>query len=105
MNALIVDDELLELEQLEYMLQSECPNWKIYKAADANQAHDINRSFPIQLAFLDINLPGKSGLEFGEELREINQEVDIIMVTASQNFNYTQQSIRIGVFNQANHRK
>jgi response regulator of citrate/malate metabolism len=49
------------------------------------------------LAFLDINLPGKSGLEFGEELRKINQEVDIIIVTACQNINYAQQSIRIGV--------
>ncbi|MED1468881.1 AraC family transcriptional regulator [Bacillus salipaludis] len=96
-NVLIVDDEPLELEQMEYMLQSECPKWKIYKAADANQAHEINRNFSIQLAFLDINLPGKSGLEFGEELRKINQEVDIIMVTACQNFNFAQQSIRIGV--------
>ena len=97
MNVLLLDDEHLELEQLEYLLQSEFPLWTIFKAADASQAHTINLNNNIDLAFLDINLPGKSGLEFGEELRKINKDVEIIMVTACQDFRYAQQSIRIGV--------
>lgn len=97
MNVLLLDDEPLELEQLEYMLQSEFPLWKFFKAADASQAHSINLNHDIGLAFLDINLPGKSGLEFGEELRQSNKDVAIIMVSACQDFSYAQQSIRIGV--------
>lgn len=97
MNVLLLDDEPLELEQLEYLLQSKFPLWTFFKAANAVQAHSICLHHPIHLAFLDINLPGKSGLEFGEELRTINNHVDIIIVTACQNFSYAQQSIRIGV--------
>ncbi|WHY01959.1 helix-turn-helix domain-containing protein [Neobacillus sp. DY30] len=97
MNVLLLDDEPLELEQLEYMLLSEFPRWKLYKAANASQANSINQNHEINLAFLDINLPGKSGLEFGEELRQSNKDVEIIMVTACQDFSYAQQSIRIGV--------
>lgn len=97
MNVLLLDDEPLELEQLEYLLLSEFPSWKFYKASDASQAHSINLNHEIDLAFLDINLPGKSGLEFGEELRQSNKEVEIIIVTACQDFSYAQQSIRIGV--------
>jgi two-component system, response regulator YesN len=97
MNVLLLDDEPLELEQLEYMLHTEFPLWKFFKAADASQAHSINLNYDINLAFLDINLPGKSGLKFGEELRQSNKDVEIIMVTACQDFNYAQQSIRIGV--------
>lgn len=97
MNVLLLDDEPLEIEQLEYLLQSEFPLWKFFKASNANQAHSINLNHDIDLAFLDINLPGKSGLEFGEELRQSNKDVEIIMVTACQNFSYAQQSIRIGV--------
>ncbi|MBV7505524.1 AraC family transcriptional regulator [Bacillus sp. sid0103] len=97
MNVLLLDDEPLELEQLEYLLQSEFPLWKFFKAADASQAHSINLNHDIDLAFLDINLPGKSGLEFGEELRQSNKDAEIIMVTACQDFSYAQQSIRIGV--------
>lgn len=97
MNVLLVDDEPLELEQMEYMLLAEFPLWKCYTAADASQAHVINQNSPIHLAFLDINLPGKSGLEFGEELKSINDEVEIIMVTGCQDFNNAQQAIRLGV--------
>ncbi|WP_088044424.1 AraC family transcriptional regulator [Bacillus sp. EAC] len=97
MNILLVDDEPLELEQMEYMIKSIFPLWKFHKAADACQALTINQNHKINLAFLDINLPGRSGLEFGEELRSLNNDVDIIMVTAYQSFDYAQQSIRIGV--------
>jgi two-component system, response regulator YesN len=97
MNVLLLDDEPLELEQLEYLLQAEFPSWKFYKSADATQAHRISLNTDIHLAFLDINLPGKSGLEFGEELRKVNKDVEIIMVTACHDFSYAQQSIRIGV--------
>jgi len=97
MNVLLVDDEPLELEQMEYMIKTTFPLWKFYKAADACQALTINQNHKINLAFLDINLPGRSGLEFAEELRTINKEVDIIMVTAYQSFDYARQSIRIGV--------
>ncbi|GHI00563.1 response regulator transcription factor [Neobacillus kokaensis] len=97
MNVLLLDDEPLELEQLEYLLQTEFPLWKYYKAQNACQAQSICQNIDIQLAFLDINLPGKSGLEFGEELRKINKDVEIIMVTACQDFSYALQSIRIGV--------
>ncbi|MFL6561885.1 MAG: helix-turn-helix domain-containing protein, partial [Bacillus sp. (in: firmicutes)] len=41
-------------------------------------------------------LPGKSGLELAMELTR-NYSMDIIMVTAFQNFEYAQISIRIGV--------
>lgn len=97
MNVLLLDDEPLELEQLEYLLQHEFPSWNFFKASDAIQAHLIYLNHEIDLAFLDINLPGKSGLEFGEELRQSNKDIEIIMVTACQDFNYAQQSIRIGV--------
>ncbi|MBX9953481.1 AraC family transcriptional regulator [Peribacillus simplex] len=97
MNVLLVDDEPLVLEQMEYMIQSIYPFWKFHKAADACQALTLNQNHKINLAFLDINLPGRSGLEFGEDLRALNKEVEIIIVTAHQSFDYAQQSIRIGV--------
>lgn len=96
MNILLVDDEPLELEQLEYLIQKKFPNWKIFKALDASQALQIIKQHEIFLAFLDIQLPGKSGLELAKELTS-SYSMDIIMVTAFQNFEYAQASIRLGV--------
>ncbi len=96
MNIMLVDDELLELEQLEYLIQKRFPNWRFFKALDASQAMQIVKQHDIFLSFLDIQLPGKSGLELAMELTH-SYEMDIIMVTAFQNFEYAQASIRLGV--------
>ncbi|WP_423801973.1 response regulator transcription factor [Neobacillus sp. SAB-20_R2A] len=96
MNIMLVDDEPLELEQLEYLIQKKFPTWKFFKAQDASQAVQILKQHDIMLAFLDIQLPGKSGLELAAELTR-SHKMDIIMVTAIQNFEYAQTSIRLGV--------
>ena len=96
MNILLVDDEPLELEQLEYLILKKFPNWKIFKAQDASIALQIVKQHDIFLAFLDIQIPGKSGLDLAKELTK-TYTIDIIMVTAFQNFEYAQTSIRLGV--------
>ncbi|WP_107840171.1 response regulator transcription factor [Metasolibacillus meyeri] len=96
MNLLIVDDEFLEIEQLEYLIKPHFPNWHIYKAHDASQAMTLAKQHRIHLAFLDIQMPGKTGLELAKELQQL-YELDIIMVTAYQSFDYAQQAIRVGV--------
>jgi YesN/AraC family two-component response regulator len=96
MNILLVDDEPLELEQLEYLIQKAFPTWKIFKARDASKALQLVKTHGFFLAFLDIQLPGKSGLELAAELTR-SSTMDIIMVTAYQNFEYAKTSIRIGV--------
>ncbi|MBM7570051.1 response regulator transcription factor [Aquibacillus albus] len=97
MNVLLVDDELIELEQLEFMIQPLFPLWKFFKATDASKAKTICNDIKINLAFLDINLPGKSGLELGEQIKKMNSGIDIIIVTAYQEFQFAKQSIRLGV--------
>ncbi|MDF2787187.1 MAG: DNA-binding response regulator [Neobacillus sp.] len=96
MNILLVDDEPLELEQLEYLILKKFPNWKIFKAQDASIALQIVKQHDIFLAFLDIQIPGKNGLDLAKELTQ-TYTIDIIMVTAFQNFKYAQTSIRLGV--------
>lgn len=96
MNILLVDDEPLELEQLEYLIAKKFPSWTFLKARDASQALQIAKTNDIFLAFLDIQLPGKSGLELARELSH-SFTLEIIMVTAFQNFEYARSSIRLGV--------
>ncbi|WP_075619048.1 response regulator transcription factor [Paenisporosarcina indica] len=96
MNILLVDDEALELDQLEYIMKAHFSNWTFYKAVDASIAIQLAKKVKISLAFLDIQMPGKNGLELAKELKK-NYEMDIIIVTAFQSFEYAQSSLRIGV--------
>ncbi|WP_330949057.1 response regulator transcription factor [Virgibacillus sp. MG-45] len=96
MNILLVDDEKLELEQLEYLLQPYFHNQPIYKVQDVSEAMNIIKKNTIHLAFLDIQLPGRSGLELAEMLKK-SSNTKVIMVTAFQSFEYAQQALRIQV--------
>ncbi|MCG7381402.1 response regulator transcription factor [Paenibacillus sp. ACRRY] len=97
MNVLLVDDEPLELEQLEFLIQPHFPYWRLHKAADGTQANAIGQEMRIQLALLDINLPGKSGLLVAEDLRRLHPDIHIIIISAHHNFQYARQSIKLKV--------
>ncbi|NGQ97141.1 AraC family transcriptional regulator [Brevibacillus sp. SYP-B805] len=97
MNVLLVDDEPLELEQLEFLIKPEFPSWNLYKAMDSEEALTIQEKVKLDLAFLDIHLPGQSGLKLAEALRRHASDLAIIIVTAFQDFHYAKQSIRLGV--------
>ncbi|ASN06218.1 response regulator transcription factor [Virgibacillus necropolis] len=96
MNILLVDDEQLELEQLEYLLKPFFNFKSVYKAKDASRALDIVDKVAIQLAFVDIQLPGKSGLELAKQFKN-DYQIKVIMVTAFQSFEYAHQALRMGV--------
>lgn len=95
MNVLLVDDEPLELEQLALFIKPLRPRWNLYTAVDGNQASAMCKQILFQLAFLDIQLPGKSGLEVARELKIRNESADIVIVTAFQDFQYAKESIKL----------
>ncbi|WP_257349934.1 response regulator transcription factor [Pseudalkalibacillus decolorationis] len=96
MNILLVDDEQLELEQLEYLLKPYFNLGSIYQAKDASRALDIVENVAIQLALVDIQMPGKSGLELARQFKN-DYQIKVIMVTAYQSFEYAHQALRMGV--------
>ncbi|MBO8157416.1 MAG: response regulator [Bacillaceae bacterium] len=97
MNLLIVDDEPFVLEQLKYMIQERYPHWNIYAVMDGSQALDALKHHEIHLAFLDIELPGKSGLELAQMMKDQTPYTTVIILSAHQDFEYARQSIQIGV--------
>ncbi|WP_217586204.1 response regulator [Lentibacillus saliphilus] len=99
MNILLVDDEQLELDQLQYILQPYFHMENFHKAQDASEALTYANDNPIHLALIDIHLPGKSGLELVKRLKKIQTNTKIVMVTAYQSFEYAQEAIRLHVEN------
>ncbi|MDO5411148.1 MAG: response regulator [Lachnospiraceae bacterium] len=52
---------------------------------------------PVDLLFLDIYMPGMTGLEVLTEIRKLNLEVDVIMITAANDLPSISQAIRLGI--------
>jgi len=97
MKILLVDDEPLELEQLVYLIKPRWPIAQIFTAEDAFQALKLAQVQVFDIALVDINLPGKSGLELIETLQKDYPQLSFIITTAYQDFAYAKKSIQLGV--------
>lgn len=82
MRFLIVDDELFAREDLKDVLRKVDSNAHIYEAEHYEGAVDICNSNKIDVAFLDVELPGKNGIVLAKALKDICPQLNVIMVTA-----------------------
>ncbi len=82
LSVIVVDDEPLSAERLADML-ADIPNCKVLaKAANAEQALGLLDSHSPDVLFLDISMPGISGLELAKQLQGTKNPPFIVFCTA-----------------------
>jgi len=69
----------------------------LLEAANGRQALLLAEAAPVDLAFLDIRMPGLDGLQAAHELRKLCPGIHIVFVTAFDHFDYAREAIRLGV--------
>ena len=85
MKFMVVDDEILSLKNLARILGRLYPGAELVCADNYRDALLMSDD-TIQVAFLDIEMPGMSGIELAKELRKDNEKLNIIFVTAYDNY-------------------
>lgn len=88
MNILIVDDEVSALRDLARTIEKTVQDAEIKKADRALDALSLCREQEFDVVFLDIRMPGKDGLELAKEIKQVRPLINIIMVTAYQQYLY-----------------
>ena len=83
MKAIIVDDERLARQELKTMLAEHKDIEIIAECANANEAKEKINSLKPDVVFLDIQMPGKNGLELAQEL---NPLPELIFITAHDEY-------------------
>ncbi|MCQ2508003.1 MAG: response regulator [Dorea sp.] len=86
MNLILVDDELLALDALEEAVTEALPGASFESFDRASAAMDYAKKHPVDIAFLDINMRVKSGLEMAKELQEYHPDVNIIFCTGYEEY-------------------
>ena len=64
---------------------------------DTTQAYDELSDNIIDLIVSDIMMPGEDGFEFAKNVREINEEIPILFMTARDDMASKQRGFRIGI--------
>lgn len=82
MKTLIVDDEQPARDELCYMLESVCPEATLFSARNGSEAMALAREHKVDVVFLDINMPGQSGLEVAAYLSSLNKVPYVVFATA-----------------------
>ncbi|OAG28135.1 HD domain-containing phosphohydrolase [Thermodesulfatator autotrophicus] len=92
---LVVDDENLLRENLALLLSSQ-EDCEVFQARNAYEALDILKKYPIDLALIDINMPGLSGLELLRIIRKDGYQIPVILMTGYPSLDLTVEALREG---------
>jgi len=72
---------------------------EVYSALDGETALELYEKHQPDIIFVDIILPGKSGLDVAKEIREMNAKQMIVVVSASDDMGNISEAVKIGVNN------
>ena len=93
---LVVDDEHLIRWSLEQNLKKQ--GYDVVTAGNGEDALRIAREEQPDLVLLDIQLPGISGIEVLEKLKELDEDILVIMVTAHGGLDIAVNAMRLGAY-------
>lgn len=82
LRVLAVDDEAPALDELMYLLNESPEVSEVVGAADATEALRLLAEHPVDAAFLDISMPGLSGMELAAVLARYADPPSLVFVTA-----------------------
>lgn len=92
---LVVEDEReLNKTVCSYLNQN---GYETVGCLDAESAYDAMYDDMYDLIISDIMMPGIDGFEFAKSVRELNEEIPILFMTARDDFAAKQRGFRIGV--------
>lgn len=81
LRAIIVDDEELSVKRLKRILAESGEIGNCHTFQSPFEAYEYVKANPVDIAFLDISMPGLNGMKLSECLHELDDNLDIVFVT------------------------
>ena len=96
LTVLVVDDEPSNLSSLRKIFERE--QMRVLTAEDAKSALDLVRHHRIQVALIDLMMPGTSGAELLRALKEVAPDTEAVLMTAYGTVETAVQAMRDGAY-------
>ncbi|HCL99303.1 MAG: Response regulator receiver protein [candidate division CPR2 bacterium GW2011_GWC1_41_48] len=82
MKVLVTDDSAFMRAIIKAAIKEVDPNTEVLEAENGDVAVELYREHNPEMVFLDIIMPVKNGIMAMEELRELNSDLKIVIVTS-----------------------
>ena len=95
-SILVIDDEEIMREILETLLTRE--GYDVRLAASAAEGLELARSMPFDAAIVDVMMPGMDGIAALDELKKIDDDLPVLMITAFASVENAIAAMKRGAF-------
>jgi DNA-binding NtrC family response regulator len=95
-SILIIDDEEIMREILETLLSRE--GYSVRVAAGGAEGLELARSIPFDAAIVDVMMPGMDGMAVLEELKKLDDDLPVMMITAFASVENAIAAMKRGAF-------
>ena len=96
MRILVVDDEKVVRDSLTQWLRED--GYDVRSASDAKEALLMLKERPLDLALVDIKMPGMDGLELQHRIRDASPATTVIIMTAFASVDTAVQALKDGAY-------
>jgi len=93
---LVVDDQFADRETLKGILEDK--GYRVATAQDGAEAIEMVRSKHYDIIFLDVRLPGMDGVETFEQVKKIDPQATVIMMTGYTEEDLVKRAITQGAY-------
>ncbi|MFH1925682.1 MAG: response regulator [Chloroflexota bacterium] len=94
--VLVVDDHFADRETLKAILEEK--GYRVATAADGNEAIEMVRSRHYDIIFLDVRLPDMTGFETFEQVKKIDPQATVIMMTGYAEEDLIKSAVEAGAY-------
>lgn len=92
---LVVDDECGPRESLRLILES---RYSVRTAGDGSSALEILSAESVDVVTLDLKMPGEGGIDTFHRIREIDPNIEVIIITGYGSYHSAVRALRLGAF-------
>lgn len=98
-NILVTDDEQIVIDSLSFIINKNfAEEAKAFTALSGTEAIEIVMKENIDIMFMDINMPGLSGLETVSVITKLKPNIVFVILSAFDRFQYAQEAINLGAY-------
>jgi signal transduction histidine kinase len=94
-HILVVDDEMGPRESLKMILN---PYYTVHIAERGGQAIDMLNQFPVDLVTVDLKMPGFTGINVLEKVKQHDPDIEAIIITGYGSLDTAIEGLRLGAF-------